>query len=237
MKLASLKKIIILVSILAVPGFLYYELVHQGKNRYKPLPFFGPKKVASTFHSRHGKKIPDTLYHQLPDFFFQNQNGDNLSWRNFRGRIVVLNLFYTSGHNYAVEFANKAMGAYLQSYSKNQMIRFAGLSIDPVNDRPAALKPYADRLKARAGKWDLLTGDSTQVYQWINNSLFIDAHQQWDKGERKFIYSNLFVLIDPQHRIRGYYDATNQEALSRLDDEIKVLVAEELRVRTAGDPG
>lgn len=39
----------------------------------------------------------------------------------------------------------------------------------------------------------------------------------------------MFVLIDTQRRIRGYYEATSQEALSKLDDEIKVLLAEELR--------
>jgi protein SCO1/2 len=236
MKLASIKKVLILVAILAVPGFLYYELVDKGKNRYKPLPFFGPKAVASTFHKFHGKKIPDTIYHQLPDFKFVNQQGDTLGWYNFRGRIVVLNLFYTKGNNYAVEFANKAMGAYLQSYGTNNMIRLAGLSIDPVTDHSSELRPYAARLGAKAGKWDLLTGDSTAVYNWINKGLFIDAHQEWEKGERKFIYSNLFVLLDPQHRIRGYYDATNQEALSKLNDEIKVLVAEELRARRAKEP-
>ena len=109
------------------------------------------------------------------------------------------------------------------------MIHFIGLSIDPVTDVPAKLLPYAAHLKANAGKWDLLTGDSTEVYNWINKGLYIDAQQNIEKGQRKFIYNNLFVLLDPQHRIRGYYDATNQEALSKLNDEIKVLVAEELR--------
>lgn len=229
MKFSSIKKIIILVSILAVPGFLYYELVEQGKNRYKPLPFFGPKKVAATFHSKRGKQIPDTIYHQLPDFRFINQQADTVSWKNYEGKIIVLNLIYTSGNNYAVEFANKAMNVYMNTYIKNPLIHFIGLSIDPTTDVPAKLLPYAEKLKAKAGKWDILTGDSTAVYNWINKGLYIDAQQHFEKGERKFIYSNLFVLLDPQHRIRGYYDATNQEALSKLNDEIKVLVAEELR--------
>ncbi|MGY0039950.1 SCO family protein [Pedobacter sp. NJ-S-72] len=221
MKFTSIKKIIILVSILAVPGFLYYELVEQGKNRYKPLPFFGPKKVATTFHSKRGKQIPDTIYHQLPDFKFINQQADTVSWNNYKGKILVLNLVYTSGNNYAVEFANKAMNVFASTYAKNPLIHFIGLSIDPVTDVPAKLLPYAAHLKARAGKWDLLTGDSTEVYNWINKGLYIDAQQNIEKGQRKFIYNNLFVLLDPQHRIRGYYDATNQEALSKLNDEIK----------------
>lgn len=229
MKLASIKKVLILVSILAVPGFLYYELVEQGKNRYKPLPIFGPKKVAPTFHTKRGVKIPDTVYHQLSDFSFMNQKGDTINWNAYKGKIVVMNLFYTKGNNYAVDFAGKAMKAFETTYQKNPLINFIGLSIDPVTDTPAALEPYARKLTAVAGKWDLLTGDSTSIYNWINNDLFIDVHQEVVDGERKFTYSNLFVLVDSQRRIRGYYDSTNQEALSKLNDEIKVLVAEELR--------
>ncbi|KEQ29919.1 SCO family protein [Pedobacter antarcticus] len=229
MRLTSIKKVLILVSILAVPGFLYYALVKEGKNRYKPLPFFGPKEVASTFHSKMGKQIPDTIYHMLPDFKLLNQAADSVTWKSYEGKIIVLNLFYTQGDNYAVEFAGKAMKNYMNTYRKNPLVHAISLSIDPVADKPSELKKYADKIGANAGKWDLLSGDSTEIYQWINKGLYIDAHQGIENGEKKFIYSNLFVLLDPQHRIRGYYDATNQEALSKLDDEIKVLIAEELR--------
>ncbi|WP_442589947.1 SCO family protein [Pedobacter sp. AW31-3R] len=229
MKLASIKKVLILVSILAVPGFLYYELVEQGKNRYKPLPVFGPKKVAATFHFKKGVKIPDTVYHQIGDFKLVNQKGDTVNWTSYKGKILLMNLFYTHGNNYAVDFSGKAMKVYATTYGRNKLMQFAGLSIDPVRDTPAALLPYAEKLTAAAGKWDLLSGDSTALYHWVNKDLFIDVQQEIVKGERKFTYSNLFVLIDSQHRIRGYYDATNQEALSKLDDEIKVLIAEELR--------
>ena len=37
-KAGPFKKIIILVLVLIVPGFLYYLLTAEGKNRYKPLP-------------------------------------------------------------------------------------------------------------------------------------------------------------------------------------------------------
>jgi protein SCO1/2 len=202
MKLFPIKKILILVTILALPGFLYYQLKEKGKNRYKPLPFFGPKVVAGTFHSVHGDRIPDTLY--------------------------------TQGNSYGVNFANKAIKAFEANYGSNPVLRFVGLSIDPKNDTPEVLKSYADGLGAKVGKWDMLTGDSAQVYSLINKQLFVDALQKQENGKTKFIYSNLFVLLDTKHRIRGYYEATSQEALSKLDDEIKVLILEELRNNTDG---
>lgn len=229
MKSSQIKKILILVTILAVPGFLYYLLQDKGKNRYKPLPFFGPKEVAKTFHSVRGKQIPDTIYHLVPDFKLVNQQADSVNWKSYEGKILVLNLFYTTGNTYAVNFANKAMKAFEATYAHNKTVNFVGLSIDPSRDTPKVLADYAAVLGAKAGKWDLLTGDSTTIYSLINKGLFIDAHRELQNGEQKFVYSNMFVLLDPQRRIRGYYEATSQEALSKLDDEIKVLITEELR--------
>ena len=66
--LKALKRIVILVLILIVPGFLYYLLQAKGKNRYKPLPIYGSKQVAKTFHKIRGKIVYDTIYHQIPNF-------------------------------------------------------------------------------------------------------------------------------------------------------------------------
>lgn len=229
MKHHPLKKILILVTILAVPGFLYYLLQEKGKNRYRPLAIYGEKVVAKTFHSVRGKQIPDTIYHQIDDFILINQGGKPVNWETYKGKIVLLNLFYTTGKTFGVDYANKAMSGFASLYEKNKMMQFISLSIDPVNDSPEILAGYAKRLQANSLKWDFLTGDSTSVNLLIKNGLLLDALKTTKNGEPNFTYSNMFVLIDTQHKIRGYYEATSQEALSKLDDEIKVLIAEELR--------
>jgi protein SCO1/2 len=228
-KSTSIKKVLILVTILALPGFLYYFLQEKGKNRYKPLHIYGPKQVAATFHSVRGKQIPDTIYHEVNDFKLVNQAGDSVSFATYKGKILILNFFYTQGNNYAVNFANKAMHAFDFTYEKNKAVHFMSLTIDPVVDKPDVLAEYAKKQQATAGKWDMVTGDSTQIYNLINKGLLVDALQERVDGKKKFTYSNMFVLLDTHHRIRGYYEATTQEALSKLDDEIKVLLAEELR--------
>ena len=229
MKQNQIKKVLILVTILAVPGFLYYLLQDKGKNRYKPLPFYGEKVLAKTFHSVRGKQIPDTIYHQVGDFKLVNQNADSVSLKQYEGKIMLLNLFYTSGSSYGVDYANKAIEGFLKVYEKNHMVNFISLSIDPTVDKGAVLADYAKSISANAGKWDLLTGDSLAVKKLIKDGLLLDALKTQANGQTKFDYSNMFVLVDINKRIRGYYEATNQEALSKLDDEIKVLIAEELR--------
>jgi len=226
MKSFSTKKTLILVSILAIPGFLFFYLLpHFAKNRYKSLPIFGEKIVAKTFHSVKGKKIPDTIYHEVPDFSFVNQGNEMLNWANLKGKIVVLNLFY---HSSPLKDVNSNVKKIADGYERNALIRFLSLSVDP-RDNPANLKMLADSLNAKPGKWDILSGDSLKVYPFIRKGLLLDIIHHEENGKVKFIYGNQIVLLDNQHRIRGYYEATNAEALAKLDDEIKVLVAEDLR--------
>ncbi len=233
MKLFPIKKILILVTILAVPGFLYYLLQDKGKNRYKPLPYFGPKTVAATFHTVRGTKIADTNYHQISNFKMVNQNADTLSWKNFEQKIIILNLFYATD-NSATKTANNALSVLQRTYGKNKVINFVSLSVDPVNDTPEVISKYAAKYGAVPGKWDILTGDPPAVYQLIKQQLFLDVLEKNVNGKKSFAYQNLFLLLDFKHRIRGYYDISNQEAYAKLDDEIKVLIVEELRNNTDG---
>jgi protein SCO1/2 len=231
MKGTSIKKTLILVTILAVPGFLYYLLQDQGKNRHKPLPYFGPKTVASTFHSVRGQQIPDTIYHEIKGFDFLNQAGRKTTWDDYKNKVVVFGLFYTqSGDKLSVIAGNKAMQSLANTYKKNDRVQLVGMTIDPVYDTPKVLSRYADSLSSGPDKWNLLTADSTRQFSFINDQLLLDANQSInDAGEKRFSYANYFILVDPQHRIRGFYEAYNEEALSKLDDEIKVLIAEVLR--------
>ncbi len=234
MKSFPIKKILILVTILAVPGFLYNILQDQGKNRYKPLPYFGPKKVAATSRSVRGNMVPDTIYHNVGEFKLINQAGDTVTAASYEGKIKVINFFYTKGNTEAVQIATRGMQSLAKAYNRNKVVSFISLSIDPVHDTPEVLKAHAANLSAEPGKWDLLTGDSTTLYNLINKRLFVDAHQEHIGSERKLVYSNMFVLLDYKNHIRGYYEATSAEDLSRLDDEIKVSIIEELRNNNDG---
>ncbi len=220
--------ILILAAILLMPGFLYYLLQEKGKNRYHPLPIYGPKEVAATFRSVRGKKVPDTIYHEVADFSFVNQNKDTINLESWKGKVVLVNLFYTSVNSDGAKIAMKAMQGFNALYQGNQIMHLASVSVDS-KDKVAALLEYAKSVNANSAKWDLLAGDTASIAKLVNESLLLDALDSSTAAERKFIYSNKILLLDTKHRIRGFYEATNQEALSKLDDEIKVLIAEELR--------
>ncbi|RLJ77225.1 SCO family protein [Pedobacter alluvionis] len=225
MKRNPIKKVIILVSILAIPGFLFFYLLpHFAKNRYKSLPIFGEKVVAATFHTVKGKKIPDTIYHQVPDFKLVNQHSDTVSWKSFENKIVVLNLFHTGAKK---QQASKYIKQLSDGYEQKPLVKFVSLSVDPADTD--LIKNFAANFKAKEGKWDFLAGDTAQTYPLIRQGLLLDVIANESNGKNSFIFSNKIVLIDNLHRIRGIYDADSAEANAKLEDEIKVLIAEYLR--------
>ncbi|WP_243718025.1 SCO family protein [Pedobacter changchengzhani] len=198
---------------------------HYAKNRYKRLPFFGEKQVASTFRMVRGDKIPDTVYHEVPDFNFENQKGDTISWDQYKDKLIIINLFYV---NSPITVANQNLKKIATGYLRNKLIHFISISVDP-SDHQKQLGEYAAKMNLPADKWNFLSGDTTSVYRFVRKGLLLDVVDHQKDAIGKIIYSNEVLLLDNQHRIRGFYDATNDEAMSKLDDEIKVLVAEDLR--------
>ena len=226
MSKSLLKKIIILVSILALPGFLYYLLQEKGQNRYRPLPVFGPKKLSGTFHSKRGKQIPDTLYHTINSFNLVNQKGDTVNFPGDTPRITVVNFFYSKCGAPCIKQGNE-FRRVVERFKDNRLMSFLSISVDP-HETPASLSQYADNLNTSTEKWNFVAGDSEEVYKIAKEGFLVDAFAD-TTGANNFIYSPLFVLVDPQRRIRGFYDSSSKEQVDKLMDEVKVLIAEELR--------
>ncbi|TCD12521.1 redoxin domain-containing protein [Pedobacter frigidisoli] len=225
MKRNPIKKVIILVSILAIPGFLFFYLLpHFAKNRYKSLPIFGEKIVAKTFHTVKGNKIPDTIYHLVPDFNLTNQNAEVVNWKSLVNKLTVINLFYTDANS---QGTNNYIKQLSDSYEKKPLVRFLSLSVNAVDKN--VIKDFAIKYNAKPGKWDLLTGDTTATYPLIRKGMLLDVVADQSQKKSSFIISNKLLLVDNLHRIRGIYEADNPEARLRLEDEIKVLIAEYLR--------
>lgn len=224
-KISATKKVLILVMILALPGFLYYLLTAEGKNRYMPLPFFGPKQLAKTSHKFHGKVIPDTIYHKLPGFKLTDQNGETVTDKNFDDKIFVAGFFYTHCPS-VCNTINKNVKALLSDYAKNNMVCFASITVDPQRDSVSVLHKYAQQYKPPGIKWLFLTGDTSVIYPLARKGFLVDAVKV---DNDNFIYSDKLILIDKEKRIRGYYSGTATKDITKLNDEIKVLIAEELR--------
>ncbi len=220
-----LKKILILVTILAVPGFLYYLLQAKGKNRYKPLPILGPKVLSGTFHTKRGEKIPDTIFHKIDFPVLYDSQGDSVFISRDTQQLTIVNFFY-SRNKEVLPLINEQLTSLQEEYKDNKRIRIVSISIDPDFDQAPLLKSFGKEIGAKANKWYLLTADTAMTYPLARNQFFVNAVQL---NKDNFIFSDKIILLDADKRIRGYYTGTSSDETKRLSDEIKVLITEELR--------
>ncbi|WP_411273053.1 SCO family protein [Daejeonella sp.] len=222
------KKILVLLILLVVPGSVYYLLKAKGENRYRPLAIYGPKQPASTFHTKRGKQIRDTLYHQIRDFTLLNQNADSAKFPADSSQITVINFFFSRCPTFCSSM-NREMARVAKINKGNRLLRFLSISVDAEYDRPDVLKAYSEKYVSENEKWDFLTGNKNEIFRLAKEDFLVDAFQDTTK-KVNFIHSPMIILIDSQKRIRGYYNSTGgNDKMNLLTDEIRVLIAEELR--------
>ena len=207
---------------IAIP-IAYYYMMESNK---KKLPIINPSEL-----------VPDVVDpelrnkasgHKIQDFEFVNQNGDLIKSKELEGKIWVVEYFFATCKGIC-PIMNKQMQRVQSAYSDDNEIMILSFTVDPINDSIEALKKYAESHEAINGKWHFFTGNKTQLYGLARQSFFLlkpaEAKNLGDAGG-DFIHTNNFVLIDPQKRIRGYYDGTNPDEVDELIADIGILKAE-----------
>ena len=117
------------------------------------------------------------------------------------------------------------MGLIQEAFRDDNQIQLVSFSVTPKIDSVAQLKKYAIEKGVLDSKWNLLTGDKKLIYNLARKS-FLAAKNDGDGGPHDMIHTENFVLIDPDKRIRGFYDGTNTLAMETLLLDIKTLQKE-----------
>ncbi len=202
----------------------YYFLSDQSKT--KPLPIINPIDVQSEMVDPELLRIGKG--HRVGNFSFQNQDGLTISQDQMKGKVSVVEYFFTSCKSIC-PVMNSQMQRVQRKFFNNDAVQIFSFTVDPITDTVAQMKRYATAHHAHAGQWHFLTGNKSALYQLARRSFFVlkpaEAQNLGDAGN-DFIHTNNFVLIDKELRIRGYYDGTNPKEVSRLLLHIDQLLLE-----------
>ena len=107
-------------------------------------------------------------------------------------------------------------------YYSDDDILFLSHTVYPEADSIPVLKAYAKKYGVDTRKWMMLTGAKQDIYSLARKSYFV-VLTEGDGGERDFIHTENFVLLDKKQRIRGFYDGTAAEDMERLKTDISIL--------------
>jgi len=196
--------------------FLFYDAIKPKKK----LPIFQPamvnyELVDSTL--QHVKR-----YHRTSSFSLKNQNGETVTEKNYENKIYVADFFFTTCPGICIDMTRNMLKIQKKTLD-NPNIMLLSFSVTPKIDSVAQLKKYALEKGIKDSKWNLLTGDKKQIYRLARESYFVVKEGQ---GINSMIHTENFVLIDPDKRIRGFYDGTNDEEIVELMDDIITLEKE-----------
>lgn len=211
----------VLVCILLIPVLIFLFLKGFGTNTYS-IPVFYEHGVNTSYTEC---QTGDTTQHYIPDFTFTNQNGDMVGRADMAGQVTIVNFFFTSCPSICPKMSGE-MERVSDMFRNYPEVRLMSISIDPEYDTPEILKDYADKHNAKAGKWDFLTGDKTEIYKLARCGFVIPAIDGLGVAD-DFIHSDRLTLVDSKGRIRGYYGGTDRADVDTLMLETKVLLSGE----------
>jgi len=169
-------------------------------------------------------------------FAFANQDGDTITNKHIKGKIVVVEYFFATCKSICPKM-NENMAKVYQAYRSDDDVLILSHTVDPLRDSVAALKAYSLRFDADPKRWMFLTGDKQALYDQARFSYLITAKESaTEKIEDDFIHEKYFVLVDRLGRIRmrldkdgkpEAYDGTNEKSVAQLIEDIKLLENED----------
>ncbi|MBA3651043.1 MAG: SCO family protein [Chthoniobacterales bacterium] len=147
----------------------------------------------------------------VPSFQLIDQDGGSYGSQQLLGKIWIADFVYSTCPGPCPMISSR-MGE-LQKPLRDTDVKLVSFSVDPQHDTPAVLRDYADKLNAQPGRWHFLTGDKDTIYRLAREGFRLATMEGEVAGP---IHSTRMVLIDRSGTIRGYYDATDADAVTRL---------------------
>lgn len=161
------------------------------------------------------------LEHSVSEFELFSQDADTIGLNSLEGKIYVADFFFTTCGNICPKMTTQ-MKMLHDFYLEDTDVMFVSHTVYPEEDSVKVLKAYADKYQIDSDKWLLLTGEKEVIYDLARKSYFA-VLTEGDGGERDFIHTENFMLMDKKQRIRGYYDGTLPEDMERLKKDIQIL--------------
>jgi len=168
-----------------------------------------------------GKPEPDPEFVAAADpaapFTLTDQTGAAFSSEALAGKVWLGAVFFANCPGPCFR-ENQAIADILEEIDDPDFVAVS-LTCDPENDTPDALRRYADRFQADAGRWKFLTGDMETITR-VGTGLFklpVEVGVHAEKG----------VVFDREGKLRGGYSLTDPKRVELLKELIREVLADE----------
>jgi len=179
----------------------------------KTLPILGNKDEVD------GK----TIYHEIPDFEFVNQDSMAITNNTFEGKAYISDHFFISCPTICPKLS-KSMLRIHDKFKADPNLLLLSHSIDTKYDTIPRLKKYATNLGVTSEKWHFVTGEKDAILN-IAEDYFNVALEDTD-APGGYNHSGRLILVDKDRRIRAFCDGTDAESVDEFMVDIQHLLTE-----------
>ena len=217
------KAILGLMLALVLPFAGYFMVKYYSQQAvHMPGRYFTPDSVVVA--EKNGKTVTDTIWHKVKNIEFTNQLGKKVSLDDLKGKILVVNFFFTRCPSICPGLA-RSMKRLQDSFLKNDsIVQFISVSIDPEHDSVPQLRKFADRYNANHDTWWFVTGDKKDIYDFALNEL--KAGLADTEVDSAFIHTENFFLLDSNRIVRGWFNGFDTVKQAELVRDIPLLMLE-----------
>ena len=160
-----------------------------------------------------------------PGFVFTDQNGNQLTSEDLRGKFALYNFTYTrctAPCPQSTATMRKVQEMASQIDTGGIPLELVTISFDPAHDTPETLAAYATQVGADTSRWHFVTGTADRLKDVIGRGYSVYYAPDANDG---FTFDPAFVLVDGNGIMRAKY-ATATPDLDAVIRDIKLVVDE-----------
>lgn len=179
-----------------------------------PLPIIGNIDITES---------GDTLYHQVPDFQFINQDNEPVTNATFANKAYVVDFFFIACPTICPKVKKQMLRVY-DRFEQADNLALLSHSIDTKYDTVERLKKYAANMEVITEKWHFVTGDKDEIYD-IADDYFSGAIENPD-APGGFDHSGRLILVDADRHVRAFCDGTDAADVTEFMMDVEQLLKE-----------
>lgn len=224
------KALLALMLAILVPLIGYFTVSYFSNRDVKMPPRYFYDEIKVTKDK--GRTFTDTIWHSVQNMHFTNQLGQRVSLDDLKGKIIVLDFFFTRCPTICPKLG-VAMKKLQNSFPNNDtIVQFLSVSVDPIHDSVPQLRKWAKAMNVNPDSWWLLTGDKDSIYNFALQE--IKASIADVNVDTAFVHTENFFLLDRDRVVRGWYNGFDSLAQKRLVHDIPLLMLEKDHKKTFG---
>lgn len=191
-----------------------------------PLPYYNTPDFMPLFFD-HPAEAEKQIKHAIADFQAIDQYGQKITSDDLKGKVHVANFMFTRCTSICPTMTNhlKILSDHYKNETRFSLLSF---SVTPWMDSIPALRSFANSYGIQAKNWHLLTGKKSEIYRLARQSYFAEKTLGYTKDSTEFLHTEHIVLVDPNLRLRGVYNATLKPDILQLKKDVEQLLSENL---------